>query len=108
MTKKKTVKELNEDFIVLEKRVNEMEKRAKVLEFLEDVNLKELNEKLEILNFVKDDSKMIEIEKKVNHNESTLKDILSKNKVTTAIEDLADNKDFSVALVINCLKRNQI
>ena len=58
-----------------------MEKRAKVLEFLEDVNLKELNEKLEILNFVKDDSKMIEIEKKVNQNESTLKGPTQGNKI---------------------------
>ena len=36
----------------------------------------------EILNSVKDDSKMSKIEKKVSQNESTLKDLLAKNEVT--------------------------
>ena len=49
MTKKKTVKELNEDVLVLAKRIKELEKIGEVFGKLSVVDLNELDKKIKLI-----------------------------------------------------------
>ena len=81
MTKKKTVKELNEDVQVLQERVEKLEKIIEVFDILNSVKLNELEKKVEMMNDVRIDSKMLIIEKKINENSLCLKDLMSKKNM---------------------------
>ena len=90
MTKKKTVKELNEDVKVLEDRVKQLEQIGKVFDMLNNVDVKELDDKIKMINEARNDSKIINIEKKINQ----LEDLMSKKQENSDM-NVINHKEYS-------------
>ena len=80
MTKKKTVKELHEDFKVLEDKVGKLERFKEVFDKLSMVDIGELEKKVKIIDDATSDPKIQHLEKKVNENFVSLKKLLSKKE----------------------------
>ena len=80
MTKKKTIKELHEDFKVLEDKVTKLEKFKEVFDKLSLVDLRELEKRFKIIDSVKDDPKLQQLENKVNENSISLKKLHGKKE----------------------------
>ena len=94
MTKKKTVKELNEDVIILEDRVKELERIGEVFGKLSNIDLNELEKKIKMINTVNSDAKIAAIEKKCEDTDKCLKDLMKKNE-NTLIDKTKENVEYS-------------
>lgn len=87
MTKRKTVKELNEDFaelrdtdfVELRDKVERIEKALEIFDFISIDNLEIIKKKIGLINAVNEnDDKLKEVENKVNENSGHLKDLINK------------------------------
>ena len=91
MTKKKTVKELNEEFIIfqanIEERLAKLDMFKDVFAKLSDIDLKELEMKAQIMNDANDVSKLKMMENKIEENSMCLQNLLSKTKEN--VDDVA-------------------
>ena len=92
MTKRKTVKELSENFKSLEKRLAVFEKYKDVFEKLRDVDLEELETKVKILNDASNVSKLDMIEKKLDENSVCMKTLQDKfeENVANVLNPISD------------------
>ena len=80
MAKRKTVKDLNEEFEVFKDRMNKMERVANLLDILNSDNLKVLEKKVKMISIVRDDNTIKDIEKKVHeHSEGSNFLMMKKN-----------------------------
>ena len=100
MTKKKTVKELTEDVKSFEERLAVFENYKAVFDKLSDVNLKELETKVKIINNASNDSKFEMLERKLEENSVCMKTLQNKleetvanvdNNLQSKIDDKVDN-----------------
>ena len=80
MTKKKTVKELHEDFKVLEDKVEKLEKFKEVFDKLNILDLGELEKKIKMIDDAKNDQNIQNLEKKVNENSILLKKLIGRKE----------------------------
>ena len=82
MTKKKSVKELKEDAIILEKR-----EISDVFGKLSNVDLNELETKIKLIQNTNNEAKIVTIEKKLEENTKCLKNLMRKETITDKTEE---------------------
>ena len=110
--KKKTVKELNEDVIILEKRVKELENVGDIFDKLSSINLVDIEKKIKMIQNTNIDADIDSIEQKLEENNKCLKNLMEKETLTDQTkegglffkrcqENFHDKKDLSKHIIAN-------
>ena len=92
MAKRKTVRDLHEEFEVSKDRMNKMERVANLLDHLTSDNLKVLEKKVKIISIVRVGTTIVDIEEKVDENSECLKVLMVKKN---EVADDTVPKDYS-------------